>query len=89
MNTIYKYDVPEKDEFNLNLPVDHMILCVKLQKGRPRLWILIDTMKPTMPHRFAIYGTGHDIGSKDDKQYIGTFLVGSDSLVFHIFERMA
>jgi len=88
MITIYKYDVPAEDYFELELPIGAQILTVQSQFGEPHIWVLGDTEKKSEVRYFRLLGTGHDFKLNSDKvkQYIGTFQIEGGMLVFHLFE---
>lgn len=86
MRTIYKYPI-RPDLLNLRLPVDAEILCVQTQHDQPYLWVLLDKEAPLIDRRIAVYGTGHTMNT-DPRQYIGTFQLVNEALVFHVFEEL-
>lgn len=87
MKTIYKYDLIADDYVELAMPRNAWILSVKLQKGIPRIWALVDTEQPLETRTFRIAGTGHPIEEPTNKlQFVGTFLMVEENLVFHLFE---
>lgn len=88
MITIHKYDVPEEDYFELELPVGAQILTVQDQFGKPYIWILKDTEQILEMRYFKLIGTGHNFKSslRKIKQYIGTFQLVGGALVLHLFE---
>lgn len=57
MMTIWKYEIPLKDSFKLELPKDAVIL-----HGEAFfIWALVDTEAEKEIRRFRIYGTGQEI----------------------------
>lgn len=84
MKTIYKYELRMDDTASIKMPEGAKILCVKTQNGNPCIWALVDTEVQGEYRSFVIFGTGHDV--ENEGEYIGTFLIDSDSLVFHVFE---
>lgn len=86
MITIYKYSVPIKDEFELELPQGAKILAFQTQNDDPMIWALVDSEKETGKRKFTIRGTGNPIESDmvDDDVYIGT--IQKDGFVWHLFE---
>lgn len=85
--TVYKYAVGD-GPFELEMPKGAQILSVHTQKGVPQLWALVNPDAPKVTRRFLLCGTGHTLekDSHDRWDFIGTFLVHGDSLVFHLFE---
>lgn len=85
MKTIYKYPLEITDLQEVEIPEGAQILCVKLQKGTLCLWAVVDPAEKLTARRIQILGTGHPI-HEPNIEYIGTFLMNNDSLVFHVFE---
>ena len=88
MLTVWKYPVPVEDEFELAIPVPARPLTVQIQDGMPYLWALVDPDPNRLlaRRRFRLAGTGHPIEEQNDElQYIGTFQMHGDALVFHVF----
>ena len=82
--TIWKFPVPLKDTFKVEMPSDSEVLCVQLQDGQPTIWAVVDPSSPKVETPFIIHGTGHPI-SDEAGSYVGTFQL-SNGLVFHLFE---
>lgn len=67
MMTIWKYEVPVRDSFELELPKGAEILSCQNQHGGSeslQMWALMDTEAEKEIRRFRIYGTGHPIEQK-------------------------
>jgi hypothetical protein len=45
----------------------------------------VDPGAKTYPRTFRVYGTGHNLPD-DPGQYVGTFQIHNEGLVFHVFE---
>lgn len=75
MLTIWKYEVPAEDYFELTLPFDAKPLTVQTQHGKPQMWVLLNKDENIYVNRkFRVSGTGHQISeSMEVLQYIGTF----------------
>lgn len=87
MKTVWKYPLQVDDYQQVSLPEGAELLCVKLQKGTPCLWALVDPSIPTRTvHTIRCAGTGHSIAPEYNK-YLGTILIMNDDLVFHFFAR--
>lgn len=85
MKTIYKYQLKIADYQEIKMPCYAKILTVKLQNGIPNIWALVDPETSSLfTRKIRMAGTGHPV--EDDAEYIGTILIHSDTLVFHIFE---
>jgi hypothetical protein len=76
---IYKYEVDNI----VVMPHKAEILTVQLQNGRPWIWALVDTEKPSVERNFNVIGTGWEIEECNHK-YIATFQDGD--MVWHVFE---
>ncbi len=84
--TIYKYNIPIKDYFNIIMPIGSEILCVQAQNDEPQIWALVNIeLKETEERYFKQVGTGHLILDENLK-YIGTFQLIERLFVGHIFE---
>lgn len=101
---IFKYPFQIQDEFELELPLGAEILFVEKQQitsvpnvfegmnPGPRfitaIWAKVDTKQERKEQRlFKVVGTGHEFDSKM-LVYIGSVMMNSDQLVWHIFERI-
>lgn len=88
MHTIHKYDVLPSSEdlrFTLNLPISAMVLSVQMHRGKPCMWVLLDTDEETAPRSFVVAMTGQPVPTNASR-FIGTFVTQQDSLVLHLFE---
>lgn len=87
--TIYKYEIPIEDEFDLLLPKGAKILSVGVQYEKPMIWALVprETSLTDMEHRsFKLRGTGHDADGCLESKFVDTFQLMGGGLVFHLFE---
>jgi hypothetical protein len=87
MKTIWKYEIPIEEKFEISMPIMARILSVQNQQRVPQMWCLVDSDKPVKTRKFIIVGTGHEV-MHGNLTYIGTFLVHGDMLVLHLFEIM-
>jgi hypothetical protein len=72
--------------FGLRLPCDAKFLDVQIQFGKPVAWFLVDDSQPYVFTYFGLGTTGNEIApSTARKKYLGTFMMGNDNLVFHLF----
>jgi hypothetical protein len=83
MKTIWKWTL--QPETTINMPHGAKLLAVQEQRGEPQLWALVDPGAKTYPRTFRVYGTGHNLPD-DPGQYVGTFQIHNEALVFHVFE---
>lgn len=86
MKTIWKYPIPTTRDFDLDLPVGAKILTVHTQKDSPKIWVLIDPDMGSENRKFIIKPTGYSYFDSKNLRYIGTFFLGNESLVWHLFE---
>lgn len=87
MKTIYKYPIELTDEFEIEMPIGAEIISVHTQNGIPYLWAIVDCPNTEL-RKFSLIGTGNPLENEFSKEdFIGTFLVYEDALVFHLFER--
>lgn len=88
MLTIWKYEVPAADYFELSLPPNAKPLTVQVQRGNPQMWVLLDQDETIyVDRKFYVAGTGLPISEPMGiLQYVGTFQLRGGLLVFHVFE---
>jgi len=85
MKTVYKYEIPINDHFDLFLPTGARILKADVQRGVVCLWALVDPSLADQRRSFRFAGTGHPM-EEESLQHISTFKMDGDNLIFHIFE---
>jgi hypothetical protein len=85
---IWRFELSEKGNQTIELPLDYQILTVQTQYGVPCMWVLVDLNKPKEKEIFEIYGTGHEIhyDMGISREYIGTWQESSENLVWHLFK---
>lgn len=82
--TIWKYDIPIEDYFELDMPSGARPLHVAMQGSQPCLWALVAPEEAgNRKHRFRLAGTGHSIERDQATAYVGTFQMGP--FVWHVF----
>lgn len=87
--TIYKYDLALQDNQTLEMPAGSKALCIDIQNGDPKLWVLCDPTMPKIQYDILCVGTGHEI-NKPVGQYLGTIhICRVVPLVFHFFSSLA
>lgn len=85
---IWKYQIPIRDLFEIEMPEDSETLCVQMQKETPCIWVRVSgDKKKNVKKEFAIVGTGQYFND-DDYFYVGTFQQYEGGLIWHLFERM-
>ena len=85
--TIWKYTLEVTDTQNIPMPKGSKILSVQAQENRPCIWALVNPNKELEPRRFEMYSTGHPL-TFDSRDYLGTFQLDQEALVFHLFEYL-
>lgn len=68
-----------------SLPKGAKPISIQAQNGTPFMWSIVDPDMPRVDKSFHIAGTGHEL-PENIGNFVGTFLVESDTLVFHVFE---
>lgn len=90
MKTIFKYTIPLTQGYLTKLPKGAEFLKVEWQHDSIQAWFLVDRdydINEREARMFYVFGTGFDI-PKFEKKYLGTVLVDSGSLVWHVFEKL-
>lgn len=87
MQTIYKTMLTETTH-TLLLPRGAKLLSVHVQLGTPCIWALVDSSNEVVPLPIYVVGTGH-VMPDDIGEFIGTFMIDNDTLVWHVFTRRA
>jgi hypothetical protein len=95
MLTVYKYAIPAtltafgaqfEHNFELNIPIDGIILKMGVQETRStqfQIWALVNPENNRVKRKFVFLGTGHNT-NYTRLQYIDSWV--TDNLVFHLFE---
>jgi hypothetical protein len=86
MNRIWKFPLDVSDSISIEMPVGATILSVQMQNGQLCAWALVDESAPHETRRFRMYGTGHPVNMDDIRNFVCTFLIHNERLVFHLFE---
>lgn len=88
MARIWKIKLEKSDVQKIELPGDFTFLSLQTQNGEPTIWFWVPdtTKKEKSIVKLRTVGTGNQF-PKDVKveNYVGTYLMASDSLVFHVF----
>lgn len=89
--TIYKYQMPVKEQFTLELPEGAEILRVDDDNGMFWLWALVDIRKPDTTRRFRAFKCGAPIPDDvdiDSLEYLGWGAIFvQQELALYIFEE--
>lgn len=85
---IFKYPIPIRDTFSINIPEGGEILSFQVQTGTPCIWVAIPNENAQYEYRrFMVVGTGHAFDARGTK-YIGTIQMNEGTLVWHLFEDL-
>ena len=84
--TIWKFEVPQKSKFQLQMPAGAKILSLQAQGGIGQIWAMVDPDAQLETRAFHQYGTGHEIKDAEALTFLGTYQMESGNLVFHVFE---
>ena len=84
---VWKFPIPFADTFSIDMPAGAKLLHVAEQHRDVCLWALVNPTATKEPRYFRIAGTGHPIDTSDQQlQHVGTWLMESGRVVFHLFE---
>ncbi len=88
--TIWKYTLPIKDEFTIEMPSNAKVLTIQSQNGVGCMWVLVDPNALTEVRIFKTIGTGHPVdlatlGAVELMAYRGTYQ--TQGFAWHIFEK--
>ncbi|MFW2163132.1 hypothetical protein ACG93T_17440 [Acinetobacter beijerinckii] len=87
--TIYKYDLAIQDNQTIEMPAGSKALCIDVQHGDPKLWVLCNPDMPKISYEVLCVDTGQEI-NKPIGQYLGTIHISrAVPLVFHFFSSLA
>lgn len=85
--TIWKYEIPVREKFTIELPKSARVLAVQNQMDVPCMWILLNPAEEKKTCNFRLVGTGHDVPVNAEDFYLGTFQVAGGEFVFHVFQE--
>ena len=83
---IWKWTLGSVDWQTIHMPEGAKILNVRVQQGYPRLWALCNPDNHTVPRTLRTYPTGAPTPEENPGEYIGTYTLAQDALVFHVFD---
>jgi hypothetical protein len=81
---IWKFEASIADYLTITTPKGAEIIDLRIQRGMPCLWAIVDPDAIRVDRFFRWVGTGHEITF--DGSYVGTVQSSSEALVFHLFE---
>jgi len=59
MQTVYKYEIPVGNYFEIRMPKNAKILTVQMKQREPFIWALVDTNEKPEIRKFWLVGTGY------------------------------
>lgn len=90
MRTIYRYSIPIRDRFTIELPFGARFLHAECQLRAPHeasMWFLVDTEQKPVKRTFAIVGTGNPAPDYiNASEHLATFQMLVGAFVWHLFE---
>lgn len=87
MKTIYKYEIPIDDEFEIETHANSHPLSVQMQNGVPMIWLMVDTDSPLSKQTFYLVGTGNPITHDVSRMlFVGTIQMWP--MVWHVFYKI-
>jgi hypothetical protein len=85
--TVYKYQLTDNPETQLELPTGAEILKVDIQGNSLFLWAMVNPGAKKETRTVEVFGTGHHMPDLN-RRFINTFFAQDGAFVFHAFERI-
>jgi len=85
MITIYKYALDLTDRQEISIKNGANILDAQIQDKGLFIWAEINSEHLDVIKHIRIYGTGHPIENLESLNYIATFQIPREKLVFHVY----
>lgn len=87
MRTVYKYILAAVRQQFIDLPKGFDILHVGEQRGDICLWVEVNPEMETVPVKFFVIGTGHELPEAGKCLHLGTVILQPHhDLVFHVYQ---
>jgi len=94
MKTVWKFpcnldEVNDNNQIVFNMPAGAKVISTEVQHGIVVIWAVIDDQVPEVQRRrFEFVGTGAPLLQSETKEYrfVGTVMLISGNLVWHVFE---
>lgn len=88
MRTIHKYVLPIEDETFIAMPQNAKVLSVRVQRGLPVVWALVDPRQRVHTKQwFFVLGTGNPVDFDVTGDFLGTIQMHGGDLVFHVWHN--
>lgn len=86
-DTMWKFEIPLEDDFELEMPGGAIPLSVGVQRNTPMIWAAVDSAtREKERHKFHLRGTGQPLPNLNVSRFIGTFQLWDGRLVYHLFD---
>jgi hypothetical protein len=86
---VWKYKIPDEDEFTINMPEGAQVLTVQVQPSVRSvvIWALVNPEHRTCQRSFRLAGTGEPIDWRPEAlRFIGSVQLHRGLRVLHVFE---
>ncbi len=84
--SVWKFVLRVDDVVAVQMPAGARVLSCGNQYGEVCVWAVVDVAAPLVERRFRIAGTGHPLTAADAGAFVGTVMLVSGTLVFHVFD---
>ncbi len=88
MKTIWKFPIPPRQYFKLEMPRGARIIAVQTQDGAPNMWAEVQPDQPSEVRSFLGVETGNLI-PETNLEYVGTCQLNGGTYVFHLYEDLS
>ncbi len=86
MDQVWKFVL--EPEIEIEIPEGAELLSVATQGDQIFLWAKVSPSAEKVKRTFVGFGTGHDIPTNFNLDFVGTALFSNGALVYHIFEKV-
>ena len=85
---VYKYKLPIKDRFSLEMPRGASLLEAFEQNREPFLWAMVDKDEEAVLYDFRLADTGEEIETPLEWKHISTFDILNGAEIYHLFVKV-
>lgn len=85
--TIFKYPIGIAGVQTVTMPQRARILTVQMQGELPFIWAEVENQNAKEERIIELFGTGHPMGARYSRKYIGTVQQDGGALIWHVYER--
>lgn len=86
MKTIYKYQIPYRREFTLELFERFKFLKADTIQNIPFIWCEVDTENKLKKFNFKLYRTGEEMNPEQIENHLGSFYQGTNVFEWHLYQ---